>query len=637
MALAIALTAVACSGSANNPIEQGAVENPGENSELNPAPNTIPENGPGAELESEIDHSPADWSEFEGGVSPFHDPDNPESRTAAGFMGGARTLKGAVNTNANWADSPFSRYLNASADDIMLLKVKNSAFPSASQTSRARFTGSAGHQGYLNVSSDNTWVSVPLLMDEDQTFELRMFNSTVDWGAIHDEATVWHYWMVNLPKDDVAEPNDNENPNNVGDRTMGEPVPVGRQVSRSMYDDIQSSDQDREDWYVMDFDGSSTYRFIFGTTGPTWGWWRYDVRVYDSSGTLVDSLEDFAGLTAGFNVSIGAAGTYYVQVEGEPLSGRGGSVYFGQYALRSYKTAGCGGTAPNLIGFEPGSDLKAFDDVQMGVNNTGGAVTTWDWDFGGGAVPNTSSASDPTVELQEPGTYSASVTATNSCGSDTYNFDLVVVPKLVGLEVKVFRGAGGQNPGLWWNLDSWNESDVRDWFDEYINPVFEGTGWQLDPARIDVNYVTDKPHLMVLDSSAEFNEAKAELVKNDRTMHLGVIDDQTYSGWAGIAFTSYCGQTNNTRGMFVLQLTSFFAVTATAHEMGHVLGLPHIRTNTNPMTPLNYNLMSYGSTNTDLSHNIDREDGSGCWLSNDNPMNQYAITYDYVTAMLDTF
>jgi len=59
---------------------------------------------------------------------------------------------------------------------------------------------------------------------------------------------------------------------------------------------------------------------------------------------------------------------------------------------------------------------------------TGDTPMTYEWDFDGGADPNRQVTDDPEVRvtLQMFGTYDATLTATNSYGSDTYPFELVV-------------------------------------------------------------------------------------------------------------------------------------------------------------------------------------------------------------------
>ncbi|MEO7995073.1 MAG: PKD domain-containing protein [bacterium] len=66
---------------------------------------------------------------------------------------------------------------------------------------------------------------------------------------------------------------------------------------------------------------------------------------------------------------------------------------------------------------------------------TTGTPTDWDWDFGIGALPATSTDESPAVTLQNPGTYHAGVTVTNSEGSDdspiTYVVGIPTMPEWV--------------------------------------------------------------------------------------------------------------------------------------------------------------------------------------------------------------
>lgn len=55
----------------------------------------------------------------------------------------------------------------------------------------------------------------------------------------------------------------------------------------------------------------------------------------------------------------------------------------------------------------------SFSDLTTGV------PTTWSWNFGGGGTPNTSTDKDPTIQFNTIGTYTVSLTVTNTLGSDT--------------------------------------------------------------------------------------------------------------------------------------------------------------------------------------------------------------------------
>ncbi len=81
------------------------------------------------------------------------------------------------------------------------------------------------------------------------------------------------------------------------------------------------------------------------------------------------------------------------------------------------------GDPPDIVLVTPTSGAEG-DSVQFAANITGGSINTIEWNFGGGATPNISTDASPTVTLGIPGDYSASVTATNAFGDDTYGFTL---------------------------------------------------------------------------------------------------------------------------------------------------------------------------------------------------------------------
>jgi len=78
--------------------------------------------------------------------------------------------------------------------------------------------------------------------------------------------------------------------------------------------------------------------------------------------------------------------------------------------VASFTTSGNTGCAPHTVTFSDNS-----------TNNP----TSWNWSFPGGS-PSSSSAQNPTVTYNSPGTYSASLTAVNAGGSNTTNSTITV-------------------------------------------------------------------------------------------------------------------------------------------------------------------------------------------------------------------
>ncbi len=82
---------------------------------------------------------------------------------------------------------------------------------------------------------------------------------------------------------------------------------------------------------------------------------------------------------------------------------------------------------PDIISVRPTLGISG-QEVIFEQTVTGTRPMTFSWDFGGGATPDSSAEESPLVTLADPGTYSASVTASNALGDDTFEFLLEVLP-----------------------------------------------------------------------------------------------------------------------------------------------------------------------------------------------------------------
>ncbi|MEO7992816.1 MAG: PKD domain-containing protein, partial [bacterium] len=79
------------------------------------------------------------------------------------------------------------------------------------------------------------------------------------------------------------------------------------------------------------------------------------------------------------------------------------------------------------------------------VPTVAGVVTSWAWDFGGGALPNTSTDPTPTVTLQAAGIYQGTVTASNGAGSSApFLFTYTVDPGAPGWNFHQFNSGSDQ-------------------------------------------------------------------------------------------------------------------------------------------------------------------------------------------------
>lgn len=84
------------------------------------------------------------------------------------------------------------------------------------------------------------------------------------------------------------------------------------------------------------------------------------------------------------------------------------------------------GAAPVIVSVAPTSGDEG-QSVKFTAEVTGAGGTSYEWDFGGGASPNTSTVASPVVTLGAPGEYNASLLVWNAQGSDEFPFTLHVL------------------------------------------------------------------------------------------------------------------------------------------------------------------------------------------------------------------
>jgi|GEM_PF-3113709 len=144
------------------------------------------------------------------------------------------------------------------------------------------------------------------------------------------------------------------------------------------------------------------------------------------------AIKGYAALNAGYsynNVDTGSlaatqppAGTYWMTVFLEELGTDGKWYYYCFYTFPNRQTfTGAAATPSADFTFAPSSPTVG-QSVAFSDTSTGGP-TSWTWNFGNGA---TSTTRNPTNTYSVAGTYSVSLTATNSGGSNTKTKSITV-------------------------------------------------------------------------------------------------------------------------------------------------------------------------------------------------------------------
>ncbi|MCC7479555.1 hypothetical protein IT575_14020 [bacterium] len=115
--------------------------------------------------------------------------------------------------------------------------------------------------------------------------------------------------------------------------------------------------------------------------------------------------------------------------------------------------------APSIEGVSPegGSEGQLVHFVPEAYGTAGASFS---WDFGGGAVPNTSSLSVPEVALGTEGNYSCTLTITGPAGSDSFPFTLEVKPNEAPVYNPLPINPSSGVTSLQVNFDA---SGARDW------------------------------------------------------------------------------------------------------------------------------------------------------------------------------
>lgn len=137
---------------------------------------------------------------------------------------------------------------------------------------------------------------------------------------------------------------------------------------------------------------------------------------------------------------------------------------------------------PNILSVEPTEGYHDVEVIFIAVVD-GEEPFSYDWNFGGGAVPNTSIEESPEVTLSStPDTYNASLTVTNIAGEDTFPFDLLVKPGVAYDEVEPNNTRGEANvlPAM----------PVSSWYCRLTETTDEDDFFSFDAATGDVVHVT---------------------------------------------------------------------------------------------------------------------------------------------------
>jgi len=393
-----------------------------------------------------------------------YDPLDDFFREGAGIIEGDVTLNGATETDPSYDTSPYVVTQAAKNGDIAIYRIRGRLTNNGTTSLYTKQSSPSKNYSSFSVPGTNVDQYKAMYVTNTEPLHLTFFNSNSYNTPLNSKAAIYDYNYKTTPADNAGEPNDDENPATITDRTLANNLPQGFVATRSVYS-FDPTKKDLEEWYKVTVNEGDRFSFKFTTVRDRFGTWGYTMKVFDPAGvqmggtTNISINEGAAGITRTATQS----GTHFLQLVGTPATKNNTNVFFNLYTITA-----CLAPKITTIALTPGSTCPGastswFSSVSAGTN-------TFSWDFGGGCIPNTSSAQVPFVTLGAAGNYTARLTLTNGCSLATLDVpytvgcngwagtqggagaivdaaDIVVSPNGTSRIIGTFTGTADLNPG----------------------------------------------------------------------------------------------------------------------------------------------------------------------------------------------
>ncbi|HYE78147.1 MAG TPA: hypothetical protein VEI97_09180, partial [bacterium] len=264
----------------------------------------------------------------------------PFQRRGQGDISGSVTLNGATTTDPSYQAAPFRVAQDGRADDIALFALQTATTPGSANSVRAAFSGTGGSLGFLNYTAGAATTYLPIYLPRTELITLTLYNAATEAGALFNEAVTWSGSFKTVGKEDLAEPNDDENPATFTDRATSPTVlsAGAAPTKRTVFQRTAGSNQDQEDWFRVTLTANTRYKLNFVNSNGTWGNWTYTLKLVNGAGNAVLTKANITGTSAIIEPQTNTTQTYHLQVTGVPTSRRGNSVYFGEYSVALEET-----------------------------------------------------------------------------------------------------------------------------------------------------------------------------------------------------------------------------------------------------------------------------------------------------------
>lgn len=345
-------------------------------------------------------------------------------RELAGLLTGTLNLNGSTITDPGYTDSPTSVTQAAITGELALVRLRATASNgSSTQPIYSDVRGTGGAYSSMSITTNGTDQYKALYVIRTEDLSVRVHNRASYSGALNSPAAFVNYTYETGPIEDIGEPNDDENPSTISDRTLASALGIEVTATRSLYQ-YSASVKDEEEWYATTLTAGRTYRYRLASFNPRYGTWGYTLKLYNAAGTKIGATTTIATGNAAGNLTtpaIPATGTYYLQVAGTPATRTFSSnLYYSQYSLTICEVA-----IPDEPEFTLNGGATEFCAGNTGTwsVNVTPAPASYNWSFGPGCIPSSSTLPNPTVTLASSGIFTGSLTVTSSCGAtDTRTF-----------------------------------------------------------------------------------------------------------------------------------------------------------------------------------------------------------------------
>lgn len=350
------------------------------------------------------------------------DPLDEPFREGAGLLQGDIQLNGTTELDPNWDPSPFPITQPARAGDLVVFRVKGRLTNNASTTLFCKLSQTTRNYPSYFIPGTNTDVYRAIYVEKNEPFNLTFYNAS-NWNApVNQKSAIFTYSFRTMALENADEPNDDDNGSTITDRELAKNIPLNFTATRSVFF-VDNALKDVEEWYRTEVSAGTTFSWKFSTAPSRYSSsWSYTLRVFDPNGNQLGDPVEVGAADANKTITRQAStsGRHFLQIIANPISRSYTNVHYSLYTITP-----C--FAPTIQSVNPTANSSMCPGSTATFNaSIANGASSYAWNFGPGATPETSTSASPTVTLGMPGTYYGTLTVSNGCSSRQDYFEYQV-------------------------------------------------------------------------------------------------------------------------------------------------------------------------------------------------------------------